>query len=124
MLAVFGEGMAGPVSYGDISTAVHAKLLAGWRKASGDPDDQPETWLLEGAPAGIKAQPVDRGIFPLVGEGEEDPMDVEELYTNFDTFIQLRNAKIIDFDQFLKRHYNCNVSLCISQRELKSGDNY
>ena len=32
-------------------TNVNGHLLGAWQKAAGDPDDQVETWLIEGGPA-------------------------------------------------------------------------
>jgi len=69
-----------PVHNGVYDTCVRAGLLGAWRKAAGDPDDQPEEWLRTGAPAGIRCVPADRGIFPRV----DDVMDDPELLGTFD----------------------------------------
>jgi hypothetical protein len=57
-----------PVTYKLETTplaTVDVELLEIWRRAAGDPDDQPTKWLIEGAPAGLTSEIVDRGIFPL-----------------------------------------------------------
>ena len=46
------------------SSDLRVALIAAWRRASSDPDDQVEQWLREGGPLGIRKQPLDRGIFP------------------------------------------------------------
>ena len=55
-LKVFGDA---PLASLDVG------LLESWRLASMDPDDQPTRWLVEGAPAGLTSDIVDRGVFPL-----------------------------------------------------------
>ena len=47
----------GEVDTGDYRTCVRAGLLSAWRQAAGDPDDQLERWLTQGAPAGIRMTP-------------------------------------------------------------------
>ena len=56
-------------------TNVNGHLLGAWRKAAGDPDDQVETWLIEGGPAGIQFHILDPSIFPVC----EKPADAEPL---------------------------------------------
>ena len=40
-------------------TQARANCLAAWRRATGNPDDQPEIWLKQGAPAGITMSSAD-----------------------------------------------------------------
>ena len=49
-----------------------------------DPDDQIFKWLIEGAPAGIREQPLSAGIFPELQEEEPTPYD--NIATDFSTF--------------------------------------
>ncbi len=63
-------------------TQVRAGLLGAWRMAAGDPDDQPERWLREGGPAGVRLVPEHRGVYPPVDD--EAPDDPEELATLLD----------------------------------------
>jgi hypothetical protein len=44
---------------------VNTALLSLWRQAAVDPDDQPEQWLVDGAPAGLLRPILDRGVFPI-----------------------------------------------------------
>ena len=44
------------------------QLIAAWRSFVGDPDDQVETWFVDGGPLGIKAIPEPRGRFPEYAE--------------------------------------------------------
>ena len=73
MADVVGATDIDPVDGGGYKTCVRAGLLGAWRKAAGDPDDQPEIWLREGAPAGIREAAKHRGVFPTVSDDMDDP---------------------------------------------------
>ena len=62
-----------PVHNDTYVTCVRAGLHGAWRRAAGDPDDQPEEWLRTRAPAGIRCVSADRGIFPRVVDAMDDP---------------------------------------------------
>ena len=62
-----------PVNNDTYSTTARAGLLSSWRRAANDPDDQPERWLVEGAPAGIRRMPEHRDVFPPVDDEADDP---------------------------------------------------
>jgi len=65
-------------------------ILGAWRAAAGDPDDLPEQWLMDGAPAGVTMEVPSRGIFPSYSETEDarsqDPalLATEEGFVNYD----------------------------------------
>ena len=46
-------------------SGILVELLSAWRMAAGDWDDQPEHWLVEGAPMGLTHHPKCPRIFPL-----------------------------------------------------------
>ena len=54
-----------------------------------DPDDQPEDWLVHGAPAGLFRHILDRGIFPVydpevdVAEGDAQSLVTESEFCNY-----------------------------------------
>jgi hypothetical protein len=55
---------------------VNTVLLSLWRQAAVDPDDQPEQWLVSGAPAGFLRPILNRGIFPVY-DPEVDVADAD-----------------------------------------------
>ena len=48
----------------NLDCEVRPQLIASWREYTGDPDDQVESWFVDGSPLGIKQVPAPRGIFP------------------------------------------------------------
>ena len=86
-----------PSDDGTHSTELRAELLGGWRAAAGDPDDQPEQWLAGGAPGGVRAHPLDRGVFPIVPADERPAVeDPEALHTDFDEFVNYLGTECDD----------------------------
>ena len=62
----------------DVPTPIQHSLLAAWRQAAGDPDDQVESCLKSGAPAGLAMPIVRRDIFPETIQ-ESGKSDLEDL---------------------------------------------
>ncbi len=93
---------ADAAALGFVGTQVRAGLLGAWRLAAGDPDDQPELWLREGGPAGVRAFPEHRGVYPPVDD--ETPADPEELVTLFDEQVSA-SPDDEDFAQTMFRDY-------------------
>ena len=75
-----------PVDNQHCSTVIRAHLLEAWASVAGDPAVGVVKWLYQGAPAGLNKQSDNLdGIFPRV-EDEEDPRDLHDLATDFDSF--------------------------------------
>jgi len=53
---------------GDLGSALRPEVFRAWRGFSGDPDDEVERWLVDGAPCGVLESPAHRGIFPVVDD--------------------------------------------------------
>ena len=68
----------------DCHTAIDSGLLSAWQVASNDPDTAVCKWLQHGAPASLSQIPEACGIFPLVGDEPECPLD--QLSTDYDSF--------------------------------------
>ena len=76
-------------------TKVNTELLSLFRTAYNDPDDQPEVWLRQGAPAGLSLEIADRGVFPLYApEDDEAEYTPSELQTvdNFSNYSGVEGA--------------------------------
>jgi len=91
----------------EYQTCARAGLLSAWRRTAGDPDDQPELWLANGAPpAGIRMTPADRGISPVVQDEFDDP---ELLGTGEDHYVSSNvgpeNIAEIKFQEFKQKGY-------------------
>ena len=90
---VLGTSDLGPVT-GSCANNLRPGILSAWRIAASDPDDQPEKWWREGAPAGIRMHVEDRGIFPLHDKDDLNaPVDCESLSTDLDSFFNYANAE-------------------------------
>jgi len=115
---VVGATDTEPVHNDDYQTCVRANLLAAWRRAAGDPDDQPEQWLQLGAPAGIRQAPLDRKIFPVLIDEMDDPellgSEEQEYNTKEGDNMEVLEAK---FKEFTNKGY---VKAFSSFSELKA----
>ena len=77
----------------DMPTPVNYRFLKVWRAHAGDPDDQPEVWFKDGAPAGIEEQPLESGVFPT--NEPEDLEDADGLVVDEDDF---SNCPGVEYD--------------------------
>jgi hypothetical protein len=76
---------------------VDSALLNAWRTRAGVPDDQVEEWFRTGAPAGLSANPLPRGIFPPATEAEGlEEFCLESLISDPESFL---NSHGIDDDE-------------------------
>ena len=87
---------------------VDSELLASWRLAVHDWDDQPECWLLDGAPMGLTCHPRCTGIFPPKDDGS-DRSSPWDLTTCWDDLEPLDDDKqslaIAEFNTFVEKGF-------------------
>ena len=74
---------------------IRAHLLKEWQTKALDPDHAAPQWLIDGAPAGIRAHPDDCGIFPVIDE--ETEIHFDEIFTDHSTF---KNYNGVDNDPY------------------------
>ena len=68
-----------PVDDGNgLSTELRPGIFEAWRRASGDPETEVETWLRKGAPCGLTEFPRNTGVFAAADaeDGKTDPSEI------------------------------------------------